>query len=99
MVGDCLRVLAVLLAAAAAIVAYCAMCLRLDSSDELSEIEGLDVDLGAAFALAVVLLFAPSRLKAPLAWVLTLIGAALIWLCVSGSLIWWHREQDRIRSG
>jgi hypothetical protein len=93
-----LRVLGVLLAGVASVEACFAMCFRLEGSDELRMIERLDLDLGAVFAFAFVLVFVPSSLKAPRAWLLTAGGAALMWMCVSGSLIWSHREQYRIRS-
>jgi predicted tellurium resistance membrane protein TerC len=98
MVRLALRVLGVVLAGAASVEAFFAMCFRLEGSHELRMIERLGLDLGGVFALAFVLLFAPSRIKAPWAWLFTVAGAALIWMCVSGSLIWKHREQDRIRS-
>jgi hypothetical protein len=98
MVRLALRFLGVILAGAASVEAFFAMCFRVEGADELREIERLDFELGGVFALALVLLFAPSRLKARSAWLLTVTGAAFIWMCVSGLLIWNHRVEDRIRS-
>lgn len=98
MVGLLLRVAGGLVAAVATVVAWLASVFRLESSSELGMIERLDWEIGGAFAVAFLLLLAPSRLKAPLAWPATVTGALVVWLCVSGSLIWSHREQHRIRS-
>ena len=92
------RVLGVLLGGTALGQAYYAMWFRLEGSDELRAIEWLDFELGVAFAGAFVLFFAPSRFEASREWFLTVAIAATIWICVSGSLVWWHREQDRLRS-
>ncbi|GEM_PF-4666475 len=78
--------------------AYYALWFRLEGSDELRWIEQVDLALGFALALAFVLLFAPGRFGTTKAWILTAVAAGLIWVFVSGSLIWWHREQHRIRS-
>src|SRR5206468_8825714 len=66
--------------------------------EELKTIELIDFTLGGVFALAFVLVFTPAQWKAHSAWLVAVIGAAVVWLCVSGSLIWTHREQVRIRS-
>jgi hypothetical protein len=93
-----LRVIAVLIAGWAAVGAYYAMWFRMEGSSELRMIEEVDLDIGGMFALAFVLFFAPGRIRAPKAWLLTAIGAASIWICVSGGLIHRHREQHRFRS-
>jgi hypothetical protein len=93
-----LRVVGLLLAGAASVETFLAMWFRLDTSGELRMIEQVDLELGAMFALAFVLLFAPTRVKGLRPWLLTAGGAALLWVVVSGSLIWSHQEQCRIRS-
>jgi hypothetical protein len=98
MVRFFLRVLGAGLAVVALLEAHSAMWFRLEGSGELREIERLDFVLGGVSALAFGLLFAPSRFKAPWLWLVTLTGAAVIWVGASGSLLWRHREQHRLRS-
>jgi hypothetical protein len=93
-----LRGIGVILALVATHFADYAVWFRLDGSDELPMIEQIDFELGAAFALALMLIVAAHCRLNLKAWLLALLGAAIIWACVSGSLVWWHREQDRIRS-
>ena len=94
-----LRVVAVLLAGWAAFWTYFAMWFRLEGSDELEWVKKVDLQLGGAFALAVVLFFVPERLKKPIQCLLILGIAALVWFCVSGYLISSHEWQHRVRSG
>ena len=93
-----LKALGLLLAGAALVGTCFAMWFRLESEDELRMIEQVDMALGAMFALALILLLMPIRLQGARPWVLTAVGAALLWVVVSSSLIWSHREQFRIRS-
>jgi hypothetical protein len=99
MIRVLLRALGFLLGLGAFAQIPAALWFRIDSAEELRTIELIDLALGGAFALAFVLVFIPKEWKAPRAWIVTAIGAAVVWLCVSGSLIWTHREQVRIRSG
>jgi len=98
-VAGCLRVVAVLLAGWAAFWTYFALWFRLEGSDELEWVKKVDLELGGAFALAVVLFFVPQRLKKPMQCLLILGIAALVWFCVSGCLISSHEWQHRVRSG
>jgi hypothetical protein len=91
--------MAVILVGLASIETCFAMSFRLEGSDELKMIERVDFELGGIFALAFLLFFAPSHIRAPKAWLFALLGATSLWLGVSGSLIYSHREQHRIRSG
>ena len=95
----CLRVIAILLAGWAAFWSFFAMMFRLEGSDELEWVKGVDLQLGGAFALAVVLFFFPERIKKPQQCFLILGVAALVWFCVSGFLISSHEWQHRVRSG
>ena len=98
MIRIVLRYIAVLLARWASLCVYYAMWFRMEGSSELRLAEEMDLEVGGMFALAFILLFAPGRIRAPKAWLLAAIGAASIWVGVSGWLIHIHREQDRIRS-
>jgi hypothetical protein len=93
-----LRLVSVLIALVAARMTYFAMWFRLEGSSELEWVEGVDIMLGAAFAVAFVLFFIPNRLSAPKDCFVVLCVAAVIWLSVSGFLISSHQMQDRIRS-
>ena len=97
MVRVVLRALGLLTAAVASVETYFAIWFRLDSASELKLIEQVDLELGAMWDLALLLL-APSGLQGPRCWLCTAGGAVLLSVVVSGSLIWWHREQYRIRS-
>jgi hypothetical protein len=94
-----LRVVAVLLGAWAAFWTFFAMNFRMEGSDELEWVKRVDLELGGAFALAVILFFLPERLKKPVQCLLILGTAALVWFCVSGFLISSHEWQHRVRSG
>ena len=60
---------------------------------------GMDVVLGFMFGVAFVLAFAPLQLRAPARrWLLTAIGAILIWVCVSVPLVLFHWRVYQIRS-
>ena len=87
-----LRIVGILLIPLAIVQAYFAMWFRLDSMSELRMIEQVDLALGFAFATIFVLLFAPDRFEGSRAWRLTLAIAVIIWVCVTGSMIWSHRE-------
>ncbi|MBM3992720.1 MAG: hypothetical protein FJ303_00965 [Planctomycetes bacterium] len=73
-----LRVLAVLLAGWAAYWTFFAMMFRLEGFDELEWIKKVDLELGGAFALAVVFFFVPERLKKPMQCFLIIAIAALV---------------------
>ncbi|MBM4070529.1 MAG: hypothetical protein FJ271_16470 [Planctomycetes bacterium] len=94
-----LRVVAVLIAGWAGLGAFFAMMFRFDSSDELEWVKQVDVEVGGAMALAVVLFFVPNRIKKPLQCVLILGVAILLWVFVSWNLIAHHNWLDRVRSG
>jgi hypothetical protein len=94
-----LRVVAVLIVGWAGLGAFFAVMFRFDSSDELEMIKQADLELGGAFALSVVLFFAPSRLRKPVHCVIILAVAVLVWLFVSWNLIAHHEWVDRVRSG
>jgi hypothetical protein len=93
-----LRVVAVLLAGAAAYSTVGAVWFRLEGADDLHFIEETDFVIGLAFALAVFLFFVPGYLGSPKACVVILIVSAMTWISVSGSLFYLHHEQHRIRS-
>ncbi len=93
-----LRVGGVLLAGMAMGEAYFAMGFRLEETHELRMIEQADLIIGAGFAIAVLLFFAPDCRWKPRAWLHAIVGAALIGTCISGFLISAHRKQHRIRS-
>ena len=94
-----LRVVAVLIAGWAGLGAFFAMIFRFDTLEEFEMVKQLDVEVGGALALAVVLFFVPSRIKKPLQCVLILVIAGLVWLLVSWNLIAPHDWVDRVRSG
>jgi hypothetical protein len=94
-----LRVVAVLIAGWAGLGAFFAMMFRFDSSDELEMVKQVDVEVGGAMALAVVLFFVPNRIRKPLQCVLILGVAVLLWVLVSWNLIAHHNWVDRVRSG
>jgi hypothetical protein len=94
----CCRVAGGMVALLALRDAWNAMWFRLESFDELKMIEQADFELGGVFALAILLFLAPNcRLNAKL-WLIAIIGAIVIWTCVSGLLISSHQEQYHIRS-
>lgn len=93
-----LRIGGVILSGMAILHAYYAMWFRLEGSHELRMIEGVDVETGAMLAIASLLFFAPDCRVRPKAWLLAIVVAVSIWTCVSGFLIWSHREQHQIRS-
>jgi phosphatidylglycerophosphate synthase len=93
-----LRIGGVILSGVAILHAYYAMWFRLEGSHELRMIEGVDLEIGAMFAIALLLFFAPDCRVKPKAWLVAIVVAVSIWTCVSGFLIWSHREQHRIRS-
>src|SRR5262245_7113978 len=84
--GLLLRVVAVLLALVASLDAFFASMGRLEGSYELRMIERLDLEIGAMFAFALLLFFAPDCRWNPKAWLLAMICAAVILTCVSGWL-------------
>jgi hypothetical protein len=92
------RIVAVPLALVASHDAFFASLFRLEGSFELRMIERVDLEIGAMFAFAMLLFFAPNCRWNPKAWLLAIIGAAVIWTCVSGWLISSHRWQYRVRS-
>jgi hypothetical protein len=94
-----LRMVAVLIATCAGLGAFFAMMFRFDSSDEFEWVKQVDVELGGAFALAVVLFFVPNRITKPVQCILIVGAALLVWLFVSWNLIAHHEWVDRVRSG
>ncbi len=94
-----LRVVAVLIGGWAGLVAFFAMNFRFDSSDELEWVKQVDVEVGGAMALAIVLFFLPDRFRKPLQCVVILGVAVLLWIFVSWNLIAHHNWGDRVRSG
>jgi hypothetical protein len=83
----------------AAVATFFACIARIDSGGELDYLVKLDVVLGGLFAAALLLLSAPSLPGASARWHVFVVAAAVVvWAGVSGSLIWHHEEQVRIRS-
>ena len=93
------RVVAILVAGWAGVTAMYAMNFRFDSSSELEMVKQVDVEVGGAIALAVVLFFVPNRIRKPKQCILILGVALLIWVFFSWSLIAHHNWEDRVRSG
>lgn len=79
--------------------AYVACLARLDSASELDYVVNGDVIIGGMFAFAFLLLAAPSLPGASAKWYAAVAATGVvIWAGVSGTLIWQHEEQVRIRS-
>src|SRR5262245_48976044 len=91
-----LQVVAVVVAGWAAAGTYFAVWFRIEGSSELQMIKNDDLQLGGAFALAVVLFFVPDQLKKPVRCLLIVGIAAWVWVAVSGGLIFWHDWQVRV---
>ncbi|HEY1187072.1 MAG TPA: hypothetical protein VGE74_05410 [Gemmata sp.] len=80
----------------AVVPAFFACLARIDSAGDLDYLMNLDVVIGGAFAVAL-LLVAPSLHRASAKWC-AVVAALVVWVGVSGALVWHHEEQVRIRS-
>ncbi|MDY3558548.1 hypothetical protein R5W23_005668 [Gemmata sp. JC673] len=77
--------------------AFFASLARIDSADELDYLVDLDVVIGGAFAVALLLVVTPSLHRASAKWC-AVVAALVVGVGVSGALVWHHEEQVRIRS-
>jgi hypothetical protein len=93
-----LRILGAVIGGCALLMAFPAWMFRMDSGDELPFILRVDVVIGLALAVAVILLRVPAAGEGTARWhAWTAAWALLAWLLLFGGLAGCHYAQCRVR--